>query len=417
MRGPESQGKIKEGSGRSRVIWWKPGVALSACAVLAGICGVQADTYRAHAPRYESATFTITDGQASPLGAIVTHANDHLASVAGNNHKNSFVQSTNHLLLTGFRTQTSSGQAAPSEDGLPVRVPIPSIIPKCENVVPPVAMVAIINQETHGYPYEIYNNTLERSYTYPTYQAAVAAGQAFRDHNDSVDEGITQVNSIYHPQYSSAYLFHACGGIHAGAAVLAETWNQYANATPNPVMNAYLAIYHYNGNVQSSKCYGEEALQSIGINLGIHECSGATSQQGHTPEILKISGSAQYQAESTPVSDTGILSTGDLNELHFANQQLVQNPEAPSAPSATITPPTKPSSVSTSKHIGTKDLILLLVLAILFALFLFFTGGLGWLASAGLGAAANSALGAIGSATAGAARKAAQIARGMGGGG
>lgn len=410
----------------------KQGIALSICAALCGIGVAQAGSYG-----YEPAVFTVNGGQGTHPSATMGIQNGYLTNAPSQTNKNSFVQSTNvtprFVMVSaggganqpsGSQTSSTSGQSVPqvSEDGLPVRVPIPTIIPKCEKVVPPVAMVAIINEETHGYPYEIYNNTLHQSFSYKSYQAAVAAGDAFRKNNDSVDEGIAQVNSVYHPKYSSAYLFHSCGGIHAGAHVLDETWKQYVNATPNALMNAYLAIYHYNGNVQSSKCYGEEALQSIGINLGIHECSGATSQNGATPEILKIAGSPQYRAESTPVSDSGVLSTGGLNELstgdlnglQAANQQMLQNPEAPAPASPTTKPP---AQQNTSKHIGVKDLMLLFVLALILAAFVFLTGGLGWLASWGLGTAASSAVSTMGSAAAGAARKAAQIARGMGGGG
>jgi hypothetical protein len=410
----------------------KQGIALSICAALFGIGVSQAEVLG-----FNAAVFTVNGGQAANLGGILSTNNNSLASAVSYPGEKSFVQSTNSTPRfvrvsaggatqpSGSQTNNASGNQTPqvSEDGLPVRVPIPTIIPKCEKVVPPVAMVAVINQETHGYPYEIYNNTLGQSFTYKSYQAAVAAGDAFRQQNDSVDEGITQVNSIYHPRYSSAYLFHSCGGIHAGANVLDETWKQYVNATPNPLMNAYLAIYHYNGNVQSSKCYGEEALQSIGINLGIHECSGATSQNGATPEILKISGSPEYRAESTPVSDSGVLSTGGLNELstgdlnglQAANQQMLQNPEAPAPTPATTRPPAPEQN--SSKHIGEKDLLLLFVLALILAVFTFLTGGIGWLASWGMGTAASSAVSTIGSAAAGAAKKAAQIARGMGGGG
>jgi hypothetical protein len=157
--------------------------------------------------------------------------------------------------------------------------------------------------------------------------------------------------------------------------------------------------------------------------LGIHECSGATSQNGATPEILKISGSPEYRAESTPVSDSGVLSTGGLNELstgdlnglQAANQQMLQNPEAPAPTPATTRPPAPEQN--SSKHIGEKDLLLLFVLALILAVFTFLTGGIGWLASWGMGTAASSAVSTIGSAAAGAAKKAAQIARGMGGGG
>jgi len=343
--------------------------------------------------------------------------------------QNWIVQSTNqandgyfvsgHLEKVSLPSSSASGSSsssAASEDGLPVRVPIPAEITKCEHVVPPVLMVGVIHNESGGRPYVINDNTTGKQYYLKTYQAAVQEGEYLWGHNQNIDEGITQVNNIYHPQYRPSYLFHSCNGINAGAHILATLWDQYQNATSNIIYNAYLTAEHYNGSDQQSRCYGERLLLSIGINPGVHECGGTVSARGVTPAILKLANSPSYQAESQPVSDTGVLNINELNELHFANNQALQNPEAPepvvSSPATNV-----PAAPSHSKHIGIKDLIILLILAIIAIIFFVFTGGTGYLAASAASTAASSAFSALTSAVAATAKKAADIGRSLGGGG
>ncbi|WP_031572020.1 MULTISPECIES: transglycosylase SLT domain-containing protein [Acidithiobacillus] len=290
---------------------------------------------------------------------------------------------------------------AETEAGIPVRVPVPAIIGKCETLVPPIIMTAIINQETHGNPYSIFNNTTDQSLTYPTYAQAVSAGEAFRANGDSVDEGITQVNSIYHPSYSSPYLFKPCGGIHAGANVFDSMWKRYGSSSSNVLIDAYRSIEHYNGNAQSSKCYGEEALLSVGINIGLHECDGAASARGGTPGILKIEdASGGYISGGTEmVNNGGIVSTDN------ASNDLVNVSQSSFDGSSTVKAEKMPNTEAKKSHesAGLIDTILIVLSLIILVIFLVFTGAISWTVAMSIGSAVTSTVTSIASAAASAA--------------
>ena len=303
-------------------------------------------------------------------------------------------------------SQTAPGTSSASEDGIPVRVPIPAIIGKCETSVPPVIMTAIINQETHGNPYEIYDNTAEQSLTFPSYAAAVAAGEQLRAEGHSVDEGITQVNSVYHPQYSCPYLFTPCTGIKAGAHVFSGMWQKYGAGSSNILVGAYRSIEHYNGNAQSSKCYGEEALMSIGINIGLHECGGTVSAKGREPEILKIEDAAGgYLKSGTAMVNGGIISveTGANDIMNLAKSTF----DGSSTNKATSHAKQKQNSLQKKANTsaGLIDAIIIVLAIIALLIFLIFTGAVSITALATAGSWLVSGVSSIASSAASASTK------------
>ena len=309
-------------------------------------------------------------------------------------------------------SQPASGGSSASEDGIPVRVPVPAIIGKCETSVPPVIMTAIINQETHGNPYEIYDNTAERSLTFPSYAAAVASGEQLRAEGHSVDEGITQVNSVYHPQYSCPYLFTPCTGIKAGAHVFSGMWQKYGAGSSNILVGAYRSIEHYNGNAQSSKCYGEEALMSIGINIGLHECGGTVSARGREPEILKIEDAAGgYLQSGTAMVNGGIVSVenGANNIINMAKSTF----DGSSTNKAASHAKQKQNSMQKKANASTGliDAIIIVLAIIALFIFLIFTGAMSITALATVGSWVVSGVSSIASSAVAASAKIAKMGK------
>ncbi|MEB8474710.1 hypothetical protein [Acidithiobacillus ferriphilus] len=312
----------------------------------------------------------------------------------------------------GVATTPSPASSSPSEDGIPVRVPVPAIIGQCETSVPPVIMTAIINQETHGNPYEIYDNTAEQSLTFPSYAAAVATGEQLRAEGHSVDEGITQVNSVYHPQYSCPYLFTPCTGIKAGAHVFSGMWQKYGAGSSNILVGAYRSIEHYNGNAQSSKCYGEEALMSIGINIGLHECGGTVSARGREPEILKIEDAAGgYLKSGTAMVNGGIVSveTGANNIINLAKSTFDGSSTNNAATHAKQKQNSMQKKANTSTGLIDAIIIVLAIIALL--IFLLFTGAMSITALATVGSLLVSGVSSIASSAAAAGAKIGKFGR------
>jgi type IV secretion system protein VirB1 len=92
----------------------------------------------------------------------------------------------------------------------------------CAPVVDPVTMAAVVKQESGGRPWVVNNNTSKKSVTFDSKAAAVAAALAAIGRGDSVDMGLTQINSKNLPTLglSVDQVFDPCTNIAAGAAIL-----------------------------------------------------------------------------------------------------------------------------------------------------------------------------------------------------
>ena len=140
----------------------------------------------------------------------------------------------------------------------------------CAPGVDPVTMAAVVKQESGGQPWVVNNNTTKKSTAFASKPAAVAAAMAAIGRGESVDMGLSQINSKNLPALGLTVeqVFDPCTNIAAGANILAASYGRTGS------LGGALSMYN-TGRIDSKigaaylqKVFGQAGVKVPGIPGG-----------------------------------------------------------------------------------------------------------------------------------------------------
>ena len=134
----------------------------------------------------------------------------------------------------------------------------------CAPAVDPVTMAAVVMQESGGQPWVINNNTTNKSVTFASKPAAVAAAEAAVGRGESVDMGLAQINSknLAALGLTVEQVFDPCTNIAAGAGILARGYQKTGS------LGSALSIYNTGrSDSKIGAAYAQKVFGLAGVNV------------------------------------------------------------------------------------------------------------------------------------------------------
>lgn len=185
----------------------------------------------------------------------------------------------------------------------------------CAPAVDPVTMAAVVMQESGGKPWVLNNNTSRKSVFFASKAAAVAAAVAAIKRGDSVDMGLTQINSknLTALGLSVNQVFDPCTNLAAGAAILAAGYKQAGS------LGGALSTYNTGrSDTKIGAAYAQKVFNQAGIKVPdikvpaipggqlakLPDASQFTANRTALPPVRLVVKPSPYSADLSPLSAT-----------------------------------------------------------------------------------------------------------------
>ncbi|MBU2754991.1 lytic transglycosylase domain-containing protein [Acidithiobacillus sp. CV18-2] len=150
---------------------------------------------------------------------------------------------------------------------------------QCAPQVAPSTLAAIVQMESGGNPWVLWDNTAHRGYHPQTRKGAERILRVLMAEGHQVDVGIAQVDTVNFAAYGlrPATAFDACTNLRVGAEILAADYRQ-ATTTYGPGQTAlYHAFEAYNsGRLHGDSGYANRILTAAGVPVRV-SVAGALS--------------------------------------------------------------------------------------------------------------------------------------------
>ncbi len=183
-----------------------------------------------------------------------------------------------------------------------------ALIRDCAGNIAPRTMSAVVSVESGGNPLAMHDNTLRRSFEPNDMATAIAWTQALVDRGDSVDIGLSQINSANLPSLglSVRRAFDPCSNLHAGATILG---NFYASASAQFGAGQFAlrrALSAYNsGSMYAAQDYVDRILVAAGVPPDAPaDVPLAAHPKAHAPAVAVATPKPPYTETS---SESGVI--------------------------------------------------------------------------------------------------------------
>nr|MBU2749205.1 lytic transglycosylase domain-containing protein [Acidithiobacillus montserratensis] len=107
-------------------------------------------------------------------------------------------------------------------------LPLASLIHECAPTVAPITMAAIVQAESGGHPWALWDNTAKRGYYPKSRKEALRILRVLMAQGHQVDVGIAQVDTENFAQYhlTARTALNACQNLRAGSRILRAAWQK-----------------------------------------------------------------------------------------------------------------------------------------------------------------------------------------------
>ncbi len=149
-----------------------------------------------------------------------------------------------------------------------MQVVLANLLRDCAGSISPKTMAAVVSVESGANPLAMHDNTQDRSFQPPDMATAISWATQLIGQGDSVDMGLSQVNSTNLPRLglSIRAAFEPCSNLHAGATILSA---DYASASAQFGPGQYAlrrALSAYNsGSMFAAQGYVDRILIAAGV--------------------------------------------------------------------------------------------------------------------------------------------------------
>jgi type IV secretion system protein VirB1 len=149
-----------------------------------------------------------------------------------------------------------------------MQVVLSQLLHACAGNIAPKTMGAVVSVESGGNPLAMHDNTQNRSFEPPDMATAISWSTQLIARGDSVDMGLSQVNSTNLPRLglSVRSAFEPCSNLRAGATILSA---DYASASAQFGPGQYAlrrALSAYNsGSMFAAQGYVDRILVAAGV--------------------------------------------------------------------------------------------------------------------------------------------------------
>ena len=149
-----------------------------------------------------------------------------------------------------------------------MQVVLSQLLRECAGNVAPKTMAAVVSVESGGNPLALHDNTQNRSYETADMAQAVAWASELISRGDSVDMGLSQINSTNLPRLGVSVrgIFDPCNNLRAGATILS---GDYASASAHFGPGQFAlrrALSAYNsGSMFAAQGYVDRILVAAGV--------------------------------------------------------------------------------------------------------------------------------------------------------
>ena len=182
-----------------------------------------------------------------------------------------------------------------------------TLIQNCASNIAPRTMTAVVSVESGGNPLAMHDNTLGRSFEPNDMATAIAWATELIARGDSVDLGLSQINSNNLPSLglSVRLAFDPCSNLHAGATILG---NDYANASARFGAGQYAlrrALSAYNsGSMFAAQEYVDRILVAAGVPPDTPTEAPVAKARKHAPTVAVATPKPPYTERA---SESGVI--------------------------------------------------------------------------------------------------------------
>ncbi len=149
-----------------------------------------------------------------------------------------------------------------------MQVVLAHLLRECAGSIAPKTMAAVVSVESGANPLAMHDNTRNQSFQPPDMATAISWATQLIAQGDSVDMGLSQVNSTNLPRLglSVRSAFEPCSNLHAGATILSSDYAA-ASAQFGPGQYALRrALSAYNsGSMFAAQGYVDRILIAAGV--------------------------------------------------------------------------------------------------------------------------------------------------------
>jgi len=158
-------------------------------------------------------------------------------------------------------------------------IPLTPYLYQCAPEIAPSTLSAIVQVESGGDPWTMWDNTARRGYRPTSLQQAKHILRVLMSEGHQVDVGIAQVDTANFAAYGlrPSNAFGVCTNLRVGADILAAAYRK-ATATYGPGQRAlYHAFEVYNsGALHGDAIYANRVLRAAGIPVNVQTGGGLT---------------------------------------------------------------------------------------------------------------------------------------------
>ena len=192
-----------------------------------------------------------------------------------------------------------------------MQVVLSQLLRECAGNIAPKTMAAVVSVESGGNPLAMHDNTQDRSYQTADMGQAIAWASELVARGDSVDMGLSQINSMNLPHLGLTIraAFDPCNNLRAGATILS---NDYATASAHFGPGQYAlrrALSAYNsGSMFAAQGYVDRILVAAGVPPD-EPAQGPVAYRAHTPHAPAPASyaTAKPSYTETAESDSGVV--------------------------------------------------------------------------------------------------------------
>ncbi len=169
-------------------------------------------------------------------------------------------------------------------------IPLTPYLHHCAPEIAPATLSAIVQVESGGDPWALWDNTARRGYRPASRRQAERILRVLMGEGHQVDVGLAQVDTENFPAYGlrPSNVFDACTNLRVGADILAAAYRKAA-AVYGPGQQAlYHAFEAYNsGALHGDAIYANRVLRAAGIPVNVQAGGGLSYVRlPHAPEFL-----------------------------------------------------------------------------------------------------------------------------------